>query len=194
MGIRLPDHWVAQLQQSLAGDIGARTSRRHEREQLFDPDSDEQFAWIAGYTPNGVPFGITWEERENTESKNILKRPSENEERNERIDNEIIVDCYNEEERAMGWYCYAESNMAFPFKALCIAKRATSPLKIKEAAEVQGMASEDDCLSEIMVLITWADETLAIPLAQLEPVSTSTEKTRQVVADWHYWVARGWEF
>lgn len=28
----------------------------------LDPDSNEQFFYIAGYTSNGVPFGITWEE------------------------------------------------------------------------------------------------------------------------------------
>jgi len=28
----------------------------------YDEDSDEYFYYIAGYTSNGVPFGITWEE------------------------------------------------------------------------------------------------------------------------------------
>jgi len=28
----------------------------------YDDDSDEYFYYIAGYTSNGVPFGITWEE------------------------------------------------------------------------------------------------------------------------------------
>lgn len=29
---------------------------------LNDNESDEYFYYIAGYTSNGVPFGITWEE------------------------------------------------------------------------------------------------------------------------------------
>ncbi|MBV7276706.1 hypothetical protein JMF89_00150 [Clostridiaceae bacterium UIB06] len=28
----------------------------------YDIESDEYFYYIAGYTSNGVPFGITWEE------------------------------------------------------------------------------------------------------------------------------------
>src|ERR1039457_5550559 len=32
-----------------------------------DRDSDENFAFIAGYTPGGTPFGITWEEWEKLE-------------------------------------------------------------------------------------------------------------------------------
>jgi len=30
----------------------------------YPEDSDEQFAYIAGYTPGGAPFGVTWEEWE----------------------------------------------------------------------------------------------------------------------------------
>jgi hypothetical protein len=31
------------------------------------PDSDEHFAYIAGYTEGGVPYGVTWEEMEAAE-------------------------------------------------------------------------------------------------------------------------------
>src|SRR4051794_34624422 len=33
-------------------------------------------------------------------------KPQKDEEREERITMEIVVDAYNEDERAMGWYCY----------------------------------------------------------------------------------------
>jgi len=43
--------------------------RRHHREALaqirfYDlcSDSDDTFAYIAGYTAGGVPYGVTWEE------------------------------------------------------------------------------------------------------------------------------------
>ena len=123
-----------------------------------------------------------------------MKRPNEDKEREERIDFEILVDCYGEEERAMGWYYYAENNLTFPFHARSAAKRASSPLNIGDDVEVEGMASEDDCGAELMVLIQWNDESLAVPLAQLEPSAASPAKTREVVADWHYWVARGYGF
>jgi hypothetical protein len=123
-----------------------------------------------------------------------MKQPAENKEREERIDYEILVDAYGEEERAMGWYYYAEESMSFPFKARCVVKRASSPLKIGETVEVKDLASGDDCASELMVLIAWEDESLAVPLMQLEPAAAVTKKTREAVADWHYWVARGYQF
>jgi calcium binding protein len=100
---------------------------------------------------------------------------------------EVVVDAYGEEERAMGWYYYAADNLVFPFKALYSAKRAASPLKIGESVEVTGMADADDCAHELMVLIKWQGEKLAVPLGQLEASTQSNKLTRKVLADWHYW-------
>lgn len=43
--------------------------KRREREQracealaMRFPDADDRFAFIAGYTSGGVPYGVTWEE------------------------------------------------------------------------------------------------------------------------------------
>ncbi len=119
-----------------------------------------------------------------------MKRPKENKEREDRIFEAVVVDAYNEEERAMGWYYYAADNIDFPFKARCRLKRSISPLKVGETVEVIGMADADDCGRELMVLIKWRDEPLAVPLSQLEP-SAPTAMTRQVLADWKYWVDRG---
>ena len=57
-------------------------------------------------------------------------RPPENKDREDRFTDEVVVDAYGEEERAMGWYYYAADNIVFPFKAQCSAKRAASPLKV----------------------------------------------------------------
>ncbi len=35
-----------------------------------------------------------------------MSRPEKDKIREERIDNEAVVDAYGEEERAIGWYCY----------------------------------------------------------------------------------------
>jgi hypothetical protein len=37
--------------------------------------------------------------------------------RQERIDYEIIVDCYDDDEVMMGWYYYLEEKLTFPFTA-----------------------------------------------------------------------------
>jgi hypothetical protein len=44
-------------------------------------------------------------------------------ERERRIENEVVVDAYGEEERAMGWYYYLESHLRFPFVATCAEHR-----------------------------------------------------------------------
>ncbi len=47
--------------------------------QLVVPDSDEHFAYIAGYTEGGFPYGITWEEMRTMaeEKPEIGKAPKE---------------------------------------------------------------------------------------------------------------------
>ena len=122
-----------------------------------------------------------------------MKRTNENREREDRFTDEVVVDAHDEEERAMGWYYYAADNIAFPFKARCALKRSTSPLKVGDVVEVIGMGHADDCAQELMVLIKWKDEDLAVPLIQLNSPG-STGLTRQVLADWKYWVDRGYSF
>jgi hypothetical protein len=56
-----------------------------------------------------------------------MAKPKIDKAREERIDEEIIVDCYGEAERAMGWYCYLEDRMELPFSAKCIAAKSISP-------------------------------------------------------------------
>ena len=113
--------------------------------------------------------------------------------REQRIDMEIVVDAYDECERAMGWYYYLEDHLRFPFAAKCICRRATSPLKVKDEVEVLEMAREDECEHEMFVMIRWDKEDLAVPLSQLKPIDVNVE-TSQAVDDWHYWVARGYRF
>lgn len=113
--------------------------------------------------------------------------------REHRIDMEIIVDAYDEEERAMGWYYYLEDNLAFPFKAKCTAKRNISPLKVGEIVEVTGMAPEEECMHEMFVEIQWEKRELAVPLSQLKGISVNDE-TKQAIEDWHYWVSMGYQF
>ena len=57
----------------------------------------------------------------------------------QRIDYEIVVDCYDSEEVAMGWYYYLEDHLAFPFVATCKKALKASPLKKAEEVTVTGM-------------------------------------------------------
>jgi Calcium binding len=117
-----------------------------------------------------------------------------NPDREERITMEIIVDCYNVCEQAMGWYYYLEDTMKFPFLALCVEKRGSSPIKTGQEVQVIGMADSDDCEHEMFVKIIWdGDDTLDIPLSQLQ-APEANKKTKEALEDWHYWVDQGYSF
>lgn len=122
-----------------------------------------------------------------------MPQTPEQPDREHRIDYEIVVDAYDEAERAMGWYYYLENMLKVPFTGQCRLKRSTSPLKVGQTVQVIGMADEDDCMSEIFVRIAYGKSELAVPLEQLDCQSPD-EATCQAVADWHYWLARGYGY
>ncbi len=112
--------------------------------------------------------------------------------REHRIDMEIVVDAYGEEERALSWYYYLEDKLNFPFLARCTARRAISPLKVGDEVEVIGMPPEE-CEREMFVTIRWEREGLAVPLSQLE-IAHADDQTRAAVEDWGYWIEKGYRF
>jgi Calcium binding len=121
-----------------------------------------------------------------------MPQPPRDEEREQRIEMEIIVDAYGPEEQALGWYTYLEENLQFPFLTRCVAERAISPLRVGDEVEVVGMGPQEECAHEMFVLTPWERRTLAVPLAQLE-ATVADEQTIQAVEDWQYWVKRGYE-
>lgn len=64
LGIRLEQEWIEQLRRSLEGNRRRNAQKKAERHEEEFPDSDDRFAFIAGYTGGGAPFGVTWEEWE----------------------------------------------------------------------------------------------------------------------------------
>ena len=122
-----------------------------------------------------------------------MSKATEDEERENRIDNEVVVDAYDEGERALGWYYYLDDKISFPFKAKCEVKKRSSPLKVGETVKVVGMPPESDCEHEIMVEIEWDGDVLNVPLEQLKPLRVD-EETKEAIEDWHYWVAKGYQF
>jgi hypothetical protein len=121
--------------------------------------------------------------------KSLKKEPV----REDRIHNEVIVDADGPEERAMGWFYYLENQLRFPFGARCIVAKITSPLSKAETVDVFGMAPEDVCSADMLVLIRWKGRTLAVPLSQLEPIKPD-RSTADAIGDWLYWLARGYSF
>ncbi len=111
------------------------------------------------------------------------------EEREERIQMEIIVDTYSPEEQAMGWYAYLDDTLEFPFQARCVLEREESPLEKGETVRVIGMSSAEPTLRQMFVTVEWMDRELGVPLRQLKPVEAGRD-TEQAIADWNYWLDR----
>ena len=113
--------------------------------------------------------------------------------REERIHNEVIVDAYGPEEQVLGWYYYLENKIQFPFSARCMAAKAVSPLRKGETADVRGLAPEDSCAHDMLVLIHWHGRNVAVPLSQLSAIDAD-ESTIEAIGDWRYWLAQGYSF
>ena len=113
--------------------------------------------------------------------------------REERIMMEIVVDCYDEYERAMGWETYLDDVMQFPFQAKCIEARRVSPLDEGEIVQVISILPMEDPPSEIFAEIEWGGRKMGVPLSQLEGVDVD-EETQEAIEDWHYWTQRGYGF
>ena len=122
----------------------------------------------------------------------MTKRDND-EAREERIMMEIVVDCYDEYERAMGWETYLGETLQFPFQAKCIEVRRVSPLKEGERVQVADIVPMEDPPSEIFVEIEWGGRTMGVPLSQLEGVDVD-EETEEAIEDWRYWTQRDYGF
>jgi ribosomal protein S18 acetylase RimI-like enzyme len=68
------------------------------------------------------------------------------------------------------WYHYLAHNLPFPFKARYVGQAAISSLKSGDEIEVVKLASEKDCLYEILAEARWCGQTLTVPLWQMRPV------------------------
>ena len=124
-----------------------------------------------------------------------MPKEPRDEEIEERIHNEAVVDAYDEEERATGWYYYLDDKLTEPFTAKCTKRERTSPLRPGTVVSVKKLAPVEECEKRMFVTILHDGEELDVPLEQLEPTDDiDNEEIREAVYDWRYWVNRGYQF
>lgn len=63
IGVEFTPEYLEGVNRSEAEGIRQKQLKKQQREQeLFTDFSDKRFAFIAGYTEGGAPYGITWKE------------------------------------------------------------------------------------------------------------------------------------
>ncbi len=119
--------------------------------------------------------------------------PQRDEAREQRIAG-LLGGAHEEYERIAAWYGYLEKHLRFPFSASCQRRSAAAALRPPEEVEVIDLACVDDWEDEARVTLGGDQHGRDVPLAQLTPHDRCDAKTKQAVADWHYWVQRGYHF
>ncbi len=77
LGMTISPECEESLKKSLKGRIEQKRMKREKNIFPAEPDSDEIFAYIAGYTAWGLPYGTTWKELEKfaVAGKRLNRRP-----------------------------------------------------------------------------------------------------------------------
>lgn len=119
------------------------------------------------------------------------------EKREHRIKTEIIVDAEDKEDRAMGWYYYLEETLNFPFLAKWTKKGRKSASIEEKQVEVVGMAPDEECLKDMFVEVAYIngkdEDVYSAKLSEIAAIDADSE-TQEAIADWLYWIARGYKF
>jgi hypothetical protein len=80
-------------------DKRIQREKRKSKQEINLIESDDYFAFIAGYTSGGAPYGITWEEMEALDNNERFDIPEENEEyKNEECEDFVKYTVDNEED------------------------------------------------------------------------------------------------
>jgi len=81
LGVPLSEEAIRKAKASAAASVREKAARKEKRQQRLraqEPfrlaESDGMFAYIAGYTEWGFPFGVTWEEMERFNDQDSLDR------------------------------------------------------------------------------------------------------------------------
>lgn len=71
--------------------MAKQPSKKRAPELFLEPESDDHFAYIAGYTSGGAPYGITWEEHEDIDRLAATKKSTTTPEQKEPVSLNDIV-------------------------------------------------------------------------------------------------------
>ncbi|MFN8672101.1 MAG: calcium-binding protein [Candidatus Sericytochromatia bacterium] len=106
--------------------------------------------------------------------------------REEKIESEILADCYNSHDQLLAWYDYLQEYLAFPFEAT---------LKDGTKVNVIDMTPLYQCEEEkaMLVEIDRNGEITSESLFEVDK-AISDERTKEALKDWAFWVDAGNRF
>ena len=67
LGVGIPESRLLEAKRTEETSAQRRVEQRRHAESEALYDSDENFAYIAGYTANGAPYGVPWDETEGSD-------------------------------------------------------------------------------------------------------------------------------
>ncbi len=107
-----------------------------------------------------------------------------------KIDDEIIVDCYDETEVSMGWYYFMEETLKFPFKATVSLQKRDGSTESKEV-KITGLASDEAGFTnkDFNLEIENGEYRYTVAYSQLSHLKASAE-TRDALRIWNYWLSK----
>ena len=114
-------------------------------------------------------------------------RKEHDSDRENRILEEVIVDCYGEEEQLMGWYYYMADNLEFPITATVRFALKGGKTEIKPA-QIVDIDPKSERGNAIRLGITEGDSQRVqyVSPEDLASIDTSDENT-EIINDWLYW-------
>jgi hypothetical protein len=118
-----------------------------------------------------------------------MPKPKTDPTREHRIDYEIVVDCYDEYEVAMGWQAYLEDNLPFPFQATYHPDDEEPRQVTVLALEYDEDELEDSGLAFDVEIEEEDGEEGWVLLEDITPPK-SLPDALQAVEDWRYWLTR----
>ena len=114
-----------------------------------------------------------------------------NEKYEEKLYDEILVDCKDEYEQNMSWFYYVQDELEFPFEA-SIKLRKRNGGEIIKRVKVLDLSTDDsnfDRNFEIKVDIEFDEYIIETPMSKLEDIEAN-ENTIEIIEIWKYWTKR----
>ncbi|MFK7984062.1 MAG: calcium-binding protein [Saprospiraceae bacterium] len=107
----------------------------------------------------------------------------------DKIEDEIIVDCYDEYEVNLGWFTFFGDELGFPFEAEVLIKNRKGTKKL-EKVDVLRIADNDFESEGICfeISIKKSDMVFEVPISKLKNIEAGEdEATQEAFEIWKFW-------